>query len=179
MISKKLYIKIFILLIVFLIGISITASGQKLPIGEPINYNIPDSIKVPATLKIKSNSETITAKTNSTSKPDTDSAFNTKNGTEKIYENLYRRISLFEEKQAEEKQATEKESSLRRFEIIFFISLPVSAGFSLAGILGYRAASDKSGSFSSAEYIYLALSSIGISLSIAFNDYLILKRKPG
>lgn len=179
MISKKLCIKIFILLIVFLTGISTKALAQKFPIGEPIYYNILDSIKVPSTLKIKSKGETITAKKNSASEPDTDSAFNTKNGTEQIYENIYRRISLFEEKQAEEKQAIEKESSLRRFEIIFFISLPVSAGFSLVGILGYRAASDKSGSFSSAEYIYLALSSIGISLSIAFNDYLILKRKPG
>jgi len=62
LISKKLCIKIFILLIVFLTGISTKALAQKFPIGEPIYYNILDSIKVPSTLKIKSKGETITAK---------------------------------------------------------------------------------------------------------------------
>lgn len=77
------------------------------------------------------------------------------------------------------KRDDENESLLRRFEIIFFISLPVSTGLSLAGLLGYRTISGRNGSFSGAEYMYLALSSTGISLSIAFNDYLKTKRKPG
>jgi hypothetical protein len=63
-----------------------------------------------------------------------------------------------------------KESQLRRFETIFFISLPASFLLSFLGTLLYRGFGEGSEPFSNQEYGYLALSTIGISLSIAFHD---------
>ena len=63
-----------------------------------------------------------------------------------------------------------EESRLRRSEIIFFISLPASVLLSLLGVIAFRGASRKNEGFSQIEYQYIALSSIGISLSVAMRD---------
>ena len=63
-----------------------------------------------------------------------------------------------------------QETQLRRFETIFFISLPASFLFSFLGLIVYRGVTGTSEAFSQLEYQYLVLSSIGISMSIALND---------
>ena len=63
-----------------------------------------------------------------------------------------------------------QETQSRRFETIFFISLPVSFLFSFLGFTAYRWASGRSGSFTPMEYRYLIFSTIGTSLSIAISD---------
>jgi len=68
------------------------------------------------------------------------------------------------------------ESSFRRFEIIFFISLPISFLLSFGGTLLYKEISGNRGSLNEIEYSYLTLSSIGISFSVALRDYFITKR---
>ena len=70
----------------------------------------------------------------------------------------------------EEKDAGYQESKSRRFEIIFFISLPASALISMLGVMAFKSATGDMARFSQAEYGYIALSSIGISLSIAVRD---------
>ena len=70
-----------------------------------------------------------------------------------------------------------QETQLRRFETIFFISLPASFLFSFLGFTAYRWASGKSGSFAPMEYRYLIFSTIGISLSIAIRDNRVTYRK--
>ena len=69
-----------------------------------------------------------------------------------------------------------KESSFRRFEIVFFISLPISFFLSLGGTLLYKGISGNKGNLSNIEYGYIALSSVGISMSVALRDYFIIKR---
>jgi hypothetical protein len=69
-----------------------------------------------------------------------------------------------------EKGTTAEESRSRRFETIFFISLPASVLLSLLGVLAFRGASRMSEGFSQIEYQYIVLSSIGISLSVAMRD---------
>jgi hypothetical protein len=63
-----------------------------------------------------------------------------------------------------------QETRFRRFEIVFFTSLPASVLLSLLGVIAFRSAAGHSGSFSSVEYGYLALSTVGISLGIAASD---------
>ena len=63
-----------------------------------------------------------------------------------------------------------QETQLRRFETIFFISLPASFLFSFLGLIVYRGVTGTSEAFSQLEYQYLVISSIGISMSIALND---------
>jgi hypothetical protein len=70
-----------------------------------------------------------------------------------------------------------QETQLRRFETIFFISLPASFLFSFLGFTAYRWASGRSGSFTSMEYRYLIFSTIGTSLSIAIGDNRVTYRK--
>ena len=70
-----------------------------------------------------------------------------------------------------------QETQLRRFEIIFFISLPASFLFSFLGFTAYRWASGRSGSFTPMEYQYLILSTIGTSLTIAIHDNKMTYRK--
>lgn len=70
-----------------------------------------------------------------------------------------------------------KETQLRRFETIFFISLPASFLFSFLGFTAYRWASGRSGSFAPMEYRYLIFSTIGTSLSIAIRDNKVTYRK--
>jgi len=77
----------------------------------------------------------------------------------------------------EEKDKDYKESQLRRFEIIFFISMPVSIVFSLLGIEAYKIASKNTGEFKPIEYRYLIASTLCISLSIAINDNLLVSKK--
>lgn len=70
-----------------------------------------------------------------------------------------------------------RETPLRRFETVFFISLPASALLSFLGLTAYRGSARKTGSLLPSEYLYIALSTIGISLSIAAHDTRSLYRK--
>lgn len=63
-----------------------------------------------------------------------------------------------------------RESPLRRFEIVFFISLPASLLFSLAGASAFSLGSRGSLRFTSPEYGYILVSSVGISLALALHD---------
>ena len=83
--------------------------------------------------------------------------------------------SLFE-KNVDFNEGEYKESSFRRFEIIFFISLPISFLLTLGGTLLYKATSGNKGNFSGIEYRYIALSSVGISISVALRDYFLTKK---
>jgi hypothetical protein len=77
----------------------------------------------------------------------------------------------------EDKDRDYTESQLRRFEIIFFISLPVSLFFSFAGAAAFKAAAEGEIQFSSLDYSYILLSSIGISFSIGLHDNRVVYRK--
>lgn len=69
------------------------------------------------------------------------------------------------------------ESQLRRFEIVFLISLPVSLLLSYLGIQAYRLCDGRTAKFSSMKYRYLFFSSIGISFAVALNDNRITYKK--
>jgi hypothetical protein len=69
-----------------------------------------------------------------------------------------------------EEEPDRKETSFRRSEILFFSSLPVTTLISLLGVIAFRSAAGHTGDFSSIEYQYLALSTIGMSLYIAASD---------
>ena len=69
-----------------------------------------------------------------------------------------------------EKDADYEETPLRRFEIVFFISLPVSLLITFLGIEGYRVVSGTVGPFTPIEYQYLILSTLGISITVALRD---------
>ncbi len=77
----------------------------------------------------------------------------------------------------EDKDRDYEETQLRRFEIIFFISLPVSLFFSFAGTALFKAAAEGEINFSSLDYSYILLSSTGISFTIALRDNRIVYRK--
>lgn len=70
----------------------------------------------------------------------------------------------------EEKDRGYTETPLRRFEIVFFISLPVSILFTLAGTAAFKAGQGRPIDFTSAEYSYILVSSLGISFAIALRD---------
>jgi hypothetical protein len=70
----------------------------------------------------------------------------------------------------EEKDRDYTETPLRRFEIVFFISLPVSILFTLAGTAAFKAGQGRPVDFTSTEYSYILVSSLGISFAIALND---------
>ncbi len=72
--------------------------------------------------------------------------------------------------QFESENSRYNETPLRRFETVFFISLPASALLSFLGVTAYRGAARKTGNLSPSEFLYIALSTIGISLSIAAHD---------
>jgi len=72
-----------------------------------------------------------------------------------------------------------EETPARRFEIIFFISLPMTLALSFAGLAVYKAASDTWGDYQNTDYIYLALSSISLSLSVAIHDHRVVYKKRG
>jgi len=86
---------------------------------------------------------------------------------------LHKQLSL----SFEDKDRDYEETQLRRFEIIFFISLPVSLFFSFAGAALFKAAAEGEISFSSLDYSYILLSSAGISFTIAFRDNRAVYRK--
>jgi hypothetical protein len=72
-----------------------------------------------------------------------------------------------------------EETPARRFEIIFFISMPVTLGLSFAGIAAYRLAAGTWGSFDNTDYAYLVLSTVSLSLSVALHDNRVVYRKRG
>lgn len=69
-----------------------------------------------------------------------------------------------------QKDSDYEETPLRRFEIVFLISLPVSLLITFLGIESYRVISGKTGAFTSIEYQYLILSTLGISFIVALRD---------
>lgn len=69
-----------------------------------------------------------------------------------------------------EKDEDYEETPLRRFEIVFLISLPVSLLITFLGIEGYRVFSGKTGAFAPVEYQYMIFSTLGISLGVALKD---------
>lgn len=69
-----------------------------------------------------------------------------------------------------EKDRGYEESPLRRFEIVFFISIPVSLLITFLGIEGYRVLSGQTGGFTPVEYRYMIFSTLGISLGVALKD---------
>jgi hypothetical protein len=69
-----------------------------------------------------------------------------------------------------EKDRGYEESPLRRFEIVFFISIPVSLLITFLGIEGYRVLSGQTGGFTPVEYQYMIFSTLGISLGVALKD---------
>jgi hypothetical protein len=72
-----------------------------------------------------------------------------------------------------------EETPARRFEIIFFISMPVTLGLSFAGLSTYKLAADTWGSYGRTDYLYLALSTISLSFSIALHDSRVVYKKRG
>ncbi|MBN2325452.1 MAG: hypothetical protein JXQ30_17135 [Spirochaetes bacterium] len=69
-----------------------------------------------------------------------------------------------------DKDSDYEETPLRRFEIIFLISLPVSLLITFLGVEGYRVLGGQVGAFNQVEYRYLILSTVGISLGVALTD---------
>ena len=69
-----------------------------------------------------------------------------------------------------EKDRGYEESPLRRFEIVFFISIPVSLLITFLGIEGYRVLNGQTGGFTPVEYRYMIFSTLGISLGVALKD---------
>lgn len=69
-----------------------------------------------------------------------------------------------------ERETENEEAGSRRFEVVFFTSLPVTILISLLGVVAFRSAAGHTGDFTSAEYTYLALSSVGMSFYIAASD---------
>jgi hypothetical protein len=72
-----------------------------------------------------------------------------------------------------------RESPLRRFEIVFFISLPASLLFSLAGASAFSLGSQGSLRFTSPAYGYILVSSVGISLALALHDHRVVYGRGG
>ncbi|MFW6180236.1 MAG: hypothetical protein ACOC8N_00700 [Spirochaetota bacterium] len=72
-----------------------------------------------------------------------------------------------------------RESPLRRFEIVFFISLPASLLFSLAGASAFSLGSEGALRFTSPAYGYILVSSVGISLALALRDHKVVYGKGG
>ncbi len=79
----------------------------------------------------------------------------------------------------EDKDIDYEETQLRRFEIIFFISLPVTFILSLAGLGAFKLASGSSGGFRSIDYQYIALSSVALSFAVALHDNRVVFHKGG
>lgn len=69
-----------------------------------------------------------------------------------------------------DKDSDYEETPLRRFEIIFLISLPISLLITFLGVEGYRVLGGQVGAFTPVEYRYLLLSTVGISLGVALTD---------
>jgi hypothetical protein len=72
-----------------------------------------------------------------------------------------------------------EETPARRFEIIFFISMPVTLGLSFAGLAAYKLAAGTWGSFDKTEYAYLAVSTVSLSFSVALHDNRVVYKKRG
>ena len=72
-----------------------------------------------------------------------------------------------------------EETPARRFEIIFLISLPMTLALSFAGLAAYKAASGTWGDYQNADYVYLSLSTISLSLSVAIRDHRVVYKKRG
>lgn len=72
-----------------------------------------------------------------------------------------------------------EETPFRRFEIVFFISTPMTLALSFAGLAAYKAATESWGNFETTDFIYLSLSTFSLSLSVAFHDYRVIYKKRG
>jgi hypothetical protein len=72
-----------------------------------------------------------------------------------------------------------EETPARRFEIIFLISIPMTLALSFAGLAAYKAASDTWGNYSNTDYLYLTLSTLSLSFSVAIHDHRVVYKKRG
>jgi hypothetical protein len=72
-----------------------------------------------------------------------------------------------------------EETPFRRFEIVFFISTPMTLALSFAGLAAYKVAAGSWGNFETTDFIYLSLSTFSLSLSVAFHDYRVIYKKRG
>ncbi len=72
-----------------------------------------------------------------------------------------------------------EETPFRRFEIIFFISTPMTLALSFAGLAAYKAASGTWSNYETIDFIYLSLSTFSLSLSVAIHDYRVIYKKRG
>jgi hypothetical protein len=72
-----------------------------------------------------------------------------------------------------------EETPFRRFEIIFFISIPMTLALSFAGLAAYKAAAGTWGNYETTDFIYLSLSTFSLSLSVAIHDYRVIYKKRG
>ena len=75
-----------------------------------------------------------------------------------------------------------EETPFRRFEIVFFISIPLTLALSFAGLLTYKAAAGTWkgwGNFENVDIMYLSLSTISLSLSVAIHDHRVVYKKRG
>jgi hypothetical protein len=72
-----------------------------------------------------------------------------------------------------------EETPFRRFEIIFFISIPMTLALSFAGLAAYKAAAGNWGNYETTDFLYLSLSTFSLSLSVAIHDYRVIYKKRG
>ena len=72
-----------------------------------------------------------------------------------------------------------EETPARRFEIVFIISMPIALGLSFAGVAAYKLATGNWGSYENIDYLYLALSTISISFTVALHDNRVVYKKRG
>ena len=78
-----------------------------------------------------------------------------------------------------EEDSEYEETPARRFEIIFIISIPLTLALSFAGLAAYKAASDTWGNYQTSDYVYLSLSTLSLSLSVAIHDHRVVYKKSG
>ena len=72
-----------------------------------------------------------------------------------------------------------EETPARRFEIIFLISIPLTLALSFVGLAAYKAASGTWSDYGTTDYVYLSLSTISLSLSVAIHDHRVVYKKRG
>jgi hypothetical protein len=75
-----------------------------------------------------------------------------------------------------------EETPFRRFEIVLFISIPMTLALSFAGLAAYKVTAgtwEGWGNFENVDKLYLSLSTFSLSLSVAIHDYRVIYKKRG
>jgi hypothetical protein len=91
----------------------------------------------------------------------------------------YRERELYTMYPLLEEDSEYEETPARRFEIIFIISIPMTLALSFAGLAAYKGASDTWGDYQTADYVYLTLSTLSLSFSVALHDHRVVYKKWG